>query len=96
MLLIIAIKRWCQERGIESVDHNHLGDEYKNLIDNIFNSRLNVHLIKGQLVKTESIFDIRKPLKNDEKCILYQYRFSFPSQDISIFITIFESCRKTA
>ena len=57
MLLIIAITRWCQERGIESVDHNHLG-EYKNLIDNIFNSRLNVHLIKGQLVKTESIFDI--------------------------------------
>ena len=58
MLLTIEIKRWCQERGIESVDHNHLVDEYKNLIGNIFNSRLKVHLIKGQLVKTESIFDI--------------------------------------
>ena len=37
-----------------------------------------------------------KDFKNDEKCFLFLLKSSFHSQDISIFVLIFCSCRKTA
>ena len=37
-----------------------------------------------------------KPYKNDEKCFLFHFQSSFPSQDIYIFVLIISSCRKTS
>ena len=35
--------------------------------------------------KSETIFDKRKPFKNDEQCFLFHLKSSFRSQDIKVF-----------
>ena len=52
--------------------------------------------IKGALIKSETIFDNSKPFKNDEKCFLFHLKSSFRSKDLSIFVSTFWSCWKTA
>ena len=44
---------------------------------------------------SETIFDNWKPFKNYEKCFLFHLKSPFCSQDISVFVSTFCSCRKT-
>ena len=46
--------------------------------------------------RSEAIFDNWKTFKIDEICFLFYLKSSFCSQDISVFVSTFRSCRKTA
>ena len=65
--------------------------------NNINNSHAQVSRLCNFLweyVRSETIFDKWKPFRNNEKCVLFQPKSSFRSQDI--FVLTFWSCRKTA
>ena len=47
-------------------------------------------------VKSDTITGNWMSFKNDEKCFLFHLKSSFRSQDISVFVSTFLPCRKTA